>query len=78
MNEFGILVAADNQNNTILEIAYEGRLTSNAVFQILGKKIRKQRVQRAVFVTDKHQSYIQFVEQKNLFIKWLMLKIRNL
>lgn len=61
-----ILVATDNQDNTILEIAGKGRLTSDAVFQILGNKIRKQRINRAVFVTDKHQSYVQFVKQKKL------------
>lgn len=61
-----ILVATDNQNNTVFEIAGKGRLTQKAVFQILGNKIRKQRINRAIFVTDKHPSYLEFVEQKKL------------
>jgi len=61
-----IMVAADNQGNTVLEIAGKGRLTKKKVHQTLGKKIRKQRVNQAIFVTDKHQSYLDFVAQKKL------------
>lgn len=61
-----IIVASDNQDNTVLEIAGKGRLTKKNVHQTLDKKIRKQRVNRAIFVTDKHQSYREFVEQKRL------------
>ena len=36
------------------------------VCQTLGNRIQKQRVHHAIFVTDKHQSYRDFVGQKRL------------
>lgn len=61
-----VMVAADCHNNTRLEVAGKGRLTKKMVHNTLQQAIRKQRVHRAVFVTDRHNAYPEFVRQKRL------------
>lgn len=61
-----VMAAIDNQGNTLLKVAGKGRLTKEMVKSTLGKQIRKQRVNRAILVTDRHVSYQELVRQKNL------------
>lgn len=61
-----IMGAVDAHGNTLLQVAGQGRLTKDMVKDTLGKKIRKQRKNQAILVTDRHVSYKELVKQKKL------------
>lgn len=61
-----IVAACDSQKNTILKLTGTGRLTKNMVFNALQGVIRKQRVHKTIFVTDRHNAYTAFAKTKRL------------
>ena len=60
--QIGIMVAIDGNKNVVSDIYGKGRLTTNQVEMVLGKKIEND----SVLVTDSHKSYIQFAKNHNL------------
>jgi len=61
-----IVAACDSNKNSVLQFVGTGRLTKDMVFNALHPVIRKQRVNQAVFVTDRHSSYQEFARKKRL------------
>jgi len=61
-----IVAACDSDKNSILQFVGLGRLTKDMVFSALGHAVRKQRVNKAIFVTDRHVSYQEFAKKKRL------------
>lgn len=72
-----IMVAVDTLGNTLLKVAGKGRLTKKMVANTLARKIRKQRKNRAILVTDRHTSYQSLVKQKNLIHQTLIAKYKQ-
>lgn len=72
-----IMAAVDNQGNTLLKVAGNGRLTKKMVKNTLAKQIRKQRVHRAILVTDRHKSYLELVQQKNLIHQTIVAQYKQ-
>ena len=61
-----IVAACDTEKNSILKFVGTGRLTKSMVYNALHPVIRKQRVNKAIFVTDRHVSYQKFAKIKRL------------
>ena len=72
-----ILVASDTERNTILCHVGNGRLTKSMVFNTLGSLIRKQRVHKAVFVTDRNNAYPKFAKTKGLIHETVISKYKQ-
>jgi len=65
-DQMTILVACDENKNAVLRYVGNGGLTKASVYQTLGRFIRKQRKNQAIFVTDGNNSFLQFARDKRL------------
>lgn len=72
-----ILVACDENKNAILKYVGNGRLTKQQVFNALGSSILKQRVHRAIFVTDRSSSFPSFAKEKRLIHETVISKYKQ-
>jgi len=73
----GTKASKSGHSDERLEIAGKGRLTKKMVHQTLHKAIRKQRIHQAVFVTDRHNAYPEFVRQKRLIHQTVIARYKQ-
>ena len=72
-----ILVACDEHRNTIFKHVGNGKLTKQMVFNALNKHIRKQRVHKAILVTDRNNAFLKFATEKRLIHQTVISKYKQ-
>jgi len=66
LDQMTILAACDADKNAVLRYVGNGGIKKASIYRALGSLIRKQRVNKAIFVTDANNSFLQFARDKRM------------